>query len=159
MNRTFPAFALLASFALASCAPGTSGAASVSAQRKAMVDAIALEPKGAYYVGRRYYKVDYKFWGYIRKSGEPWAAAQLVMLNENSRLAPDREGGKIGTDNNYEYEMIGDFTGDKVYEPASNSFYPEFRLKGTKLRTTTPGPIYRDSQATNPERRVIPKPY
>jgi hypothetical protein len=133
--------------------------ASNSAARKAMVDAIALEPRGAYYVGRRYYKTDYKFWGYVRKAGEPWSAAKLVMMNENSKLAPDRQGGRIGSDNNYEYKLFGNFSGQLVYEPASNSFYPEFVLKGAELLTVAPGPIYRDANATNPDRRVIPKPY
>lgn len=151
---------LLASFALSACTTtGTGFAASDSKARKDMVDAIAQEPKGAYFVGRRYYKVDYKFWGYIRKSGEPWSTAQLVMMNENSKLAPDRESGHIGSDNNFEYKLSGNFTGGTVYEPASNRFYPEFMLKGAQVLTTTPGPIYRDPKATNPEWRVIPTPY
>jgi hypothetical protein len=160
MTRIFPVFALFASFVLSACVSGGGGiSASNSKARKDMTDAIALEPKGAYYVGRRFYKVDYKFWGYVRKSGEPWSTAKMVMMNENSKLAPDRAGGKIGTDNNYEYKLSGNFSGDTVYEPASNSFYPEFVLKGAEILTTTPGPIFRESGATNPERRVIPKPY
>lgn len=138
---------------------GGGGGGSSSAARKAMVDAIAKEAQGDYFVGRRYYKTDYKFWGYLRQPGQPWSTAKLVMMNENSKLAPDRAGGRIGSDNNYEYKVFGSYTGDTVYEPASNSFYPEFALKGTELLTTTPGPIYRDSGATNPDRRVIPKPY
>jgi hypothetical protein len=160
MIRSSILVTLLASFALSACVSTGGGfAASDSKARKDMVDAIALEPKGTYYVGRRYYKVDYKFWGYVRKSGEPWSSARLVMMNENSKLAPDREQGHIGIDNNYEYKLLGDFSSDEVYEPASNRKYPEFRLKGTELLTTTPGPIYHDPKATNPEWRVIPTPY
>lgn len=159
MTRIFPALALLASFVLSACVSGSGISASNSKARKDMMDAIALEPKGSYFVGRRFYKTDYKFWGYVRKSGEPWSTAKMVMMNENSKLAPDRAGGKLGTDNNYEYKLSGNFSGDTVYEPASNSFYPEFVLKGAEILTTSPGPIFRESGATNPDRRVIPKPY
>lgn len=145
---------------LSGCATSSSGFASnASASRASMNAAIAQEPKGAYFVGRRYYKKDYKFWGYIRESGSPWTTARMVMMNENSKLAPDREGGSIGTDNNFEYKLFGQFTGDTVYEPASNSFYPEFRLKGSELLNASPAPIFRETGATNPERRIIAKPY
>lgn len=124
-----------------------------------MTQAIAQEPKGAYHVGRRYYKKDYKFWGYIRQSGQPWMTAKLVMMNEQGKLAPDRERGALGTDNNHEYKLFGDFTGQTVYEPASNGFYPEYKLKGYELINSDPGAIYREAGATNPERRIIAKPY
>ena len=127
--------------------------------RSAMLAEIKGEPPGSYYIGRRYYKVDYKFWGWVRKPGEPWSAAVLVMLNENTKLAPDRELGKIGSDNNYEYKIFGDFSGQRVYEPASNGFYPEFVLKGYELKSVSPGNIYKAAGATNPERRIIAHPY
>jgi hypothetical protein len=69
--------------------------------RQAMVANIKSEAPGNYYVGRRYYKVDYKFWGWVRKPGAPWSTAKMVMLNENQKFAPDRELGKLGSDNNY----------------------------------------------------------
>src|SRR6266498_536907 len=47
-----------------------------------MAQHIAAEPTGDYFIGRRYYKADFKFWGYVRRPGEPWSTAQLVMLNE-----------------------------------------------------------------------------
>jgi hypothetical protein len=50
--------------------------------RLEMAQNIAAEPTGDYYIGRRYYKSDYKFWGYIRRPGQPWSTAELVMLNE-----------------------------------------------------------------------------
>jgi hypothetical protein len=108
-----------------------------------MAQRIAAEPAGDYYIGRRYYKPDYKFWGYIRRPGEPWSAAQLVMLNEKQKLAPDRERLEFGSDNNYEYKLYGNFSGDKVYEPASNSVYPEFVLKGYELISMNPAPIFK----------------
>ena len=53
-----------------------------------MAQRIAVEPSGDYYIGRRYYKTDFKFWGYVRRPGQPWSSAQLVMLNEKQKLAP-----------------------------------------------------------------------
>lgn len=104
---------------------------------------IQAEPPGDYFIGRRYYKANYHFWGYIRRPGQPWSTAQLVMLNENQKLAPDREQINFGFDNNYEYKLFGRFSGDKVYEPASNGIYPEFVLKGYELISTNPAPIFK----------------
>ena len=77
-----------------------------------MAQHISAETPGDYYIGRRYYKPDYKFWGYVRKPGQPWSTAELVMLNEKAKLAPDRERLEIGSDNNYEYKLYGDFSVD-----------------------------------------------
>src|SRR5437588_12001023 len=57
-----------------------------------MAQHIAAEPAGDYFIGRRYYKPDFKFWGYIRRPGQPWSTAQLVMLNEKEKLTPDQIG-------------------------------------------------------------------
>ena len=127
--------------------------------RSAMLAEINAEPQGDYFIARRYYKVDYKFWGYIRKPGESWAAARMVMLNEQEKLAPDRELGKLGSDNGYEYKFYGKFTGETVYEPASNGFYPEFKLKGYELKNVSPAPIFKVPGALDPQRRIIAKPY
>src|SRR6266480_1387448 len=107
-----------------------------------MAQRIANEPPGDYYIGRRYYKPDYKFWGYVRKPSQPWSTAELVMLNEKQKLAPDREHLEFGSDNNYEYKLYGYFSGDKVYEPASNTIYPEFVLKSYEVISTNPPPIF-----------------
>lgn len=127
--------------------------------RAAMMAAIAQEPPGDYFVGRRYYKTDYKFWGYVRKPGQPWSTAKMVMMNEHGKLAPDRELGKLGSDNNHEYKIFGAFSGETVYEPASNSFYPEFLLKGYELQSATPASIYKTPGALDPKKRIIAKPY
>ena len=110
--------------------------------RLEMAQNIAAEPAGDYFIGRRYYKSDYKFWGYVRRPGQPWSTAELVMLNEKQKLAPDRERVDFGSDNNYEYKLYGYFSGDKVYEPASNTVYPEFVLKNYELVSTNPPPIF-----------------
>src|SRR5713101_1411190 len=127
----------------------------------AMAQNIQSEPAGDYFIGRRYYKPDFKFWGYVRRPGEPWSSAQLVMLNEKQKLAPDREPLNFGSDNNYEYKLDGNFSGDKVYEPASNGIYPEFVLKGYELISTNPAPIFKSQfrgQATAELRYVVEKP-
>lgn len=105
--------------------------------------AIAAEAPGNYYIGRRYYKPEFRFWGYVRRPGQPWSTAQLVMMNERQKLVPDRQQGKFGIDNNYEYKLYGEFSGDKVYEPASNGIYPEFILRNYELISTNPPPIFK----------------
>ena len=112
--------------------------------------AIRNEPPGDYYIGRRYFKRDYKFWGYVRRPGQPWRTAQLVMMDENTKLAPDRAANQLGSDNNTEYKLIGEFSGETVYEPASNGFYPEFVLQRYELRSVAPANIFRAPGATDP---------
>jgi hypothetical protein len=119
---------------------------------------IAAETPGNYYVGRRYYKKDYKMWGWVRRPGQPWSTAQLVMMNENTKLAPDRATGKLGIDNNHEYRLQGRFTGGKVYEPASNDFYPEFVLTDYTLLSAAPPNIYGDRRQLDPAVRLLNPP-
>jgi hypothetical protein len=150
---------LLGALFLAGCQTVPQG---IQQARIEMAQQIAAEPAGDYYIGRRYYKPDYKFWGYVRKPGQPWSTAELVMLNEKQKLAPDREHLEFGSDNNYEYKLYGYFSGDKVYEPASNGIYPEFVLKGYELISTNPPPIFRSQFRGNARpsdlRYVVEKP-
>ena len=131
----------------------------IHAARMAMANSIPSEDAGDYYIGRRYFKRDYKFWGFVRRPREPWKSAKLVMLNEQGRLAPDRESGQLGNDNNYEYKLYGNFSGQTVYEPASNGFYPEFVLQRYELISASPANIFRAPGATDPSRRIIAQPY
>src|SRR5438105_3547957 len=130
--------------------------------RVAMRQRIAAEPAGDYYIGRRYFKPDFKFWGYVRRPNQPWSTAKLVMLNEKQKLAPDRAALKFGSDNNYEYKLTGEFSGETVYEPASNRMYPEFVLKGYEVISTNPSPIFRTQISGRADaaqtRYVIEKP-
>jgi len=128
------------------------------ARRAALMESIRQEEPGNYFIGRRFYKNDYKMWGWVRSPRQPWGQAQLVMLNEQRELAPDRKQGKLGTDNNYEYKLSGFFSGDKVYEPASNRFYPEFVLTGYELRSTAPPPIFKDPRSIDPKVRLLTPP-
>jgi hypothetical protein len=104
------------------------------------------------------YKSDYKMWGWVREPGKSWTTAQLVMLNEQTKIAPDREAGELGTDNNYEYRLRGRFSGDTVYEPASDKFYPEFILTGYELINTKPTGIYITNRQEDPDIRIIMAP-
>ena len=81
------------------------------------------------------------------------------MLNENQKLAPDREQVNFGYDNGYEYKLYGYFSGEKVYEPASNGIYPEFVLKGYELISTNPVPIFKSQYSGSGDNRYqIEKP-
>jgi hypothetical protein len=134
----------------------------VDLSRQQMSNAILAEQPCDYFIGRRLYKKDYKFWGYIRSPGKPWSTAKLVMLNEQQKLAPDRAMDKIGSDNNYEYKLYGHFSNDPpggVYEPASNNWYPEFVLTGYELISASPAPIFHTAAAVDPDQRVIGIPY
>lgn len=146
MNRVLR---LILSLQLATAALLFSGCASGPRQgiqqanvTAAAAAAIQAEAPGDYFVGRRYYKAQYKFWGYVRRPGQPWSTAQLVMMNEHGKLAPDRAQNNLGADNGYEYRLYGTFSPDKVYEPASNGFYPEFILRDYQLVSTNPPPIF-----------------
>ena len=127
-------------------------------RRQAMNEAIRQEPPGDYFIGRRFYKVDYKVWGWVRSPGQPWSTAKLVMMNEQKTLAPDRAQGRIGADNNYEYILKGTFSGDRVYEPASDTIYPEFVLSSYEVRSTSPALIFSDRRSIDPEIRLLTPP-
>lgn len=137
---TVSLFLLVAAALFTGCASQPQG---IQQARLAASTAIQSEASGNYYIGRRYYKPMYKFWGYVRRPGQPWSTAQLVMLNEKHKLAPDRAQVNFGVDNNYEYKLYGEFSGDKVYEPASNGIYPEFVLKDYQVISTNPPPIFK----------------
>ena len=143
---------LLACVLLTGCE--TTQPAGIQASKAAMAQTIAAEPPGDYFIGRRYYKPDYKFWGYVRKPGQPWSSSQMVMLNEEKKLAPDREQMNFGSDNNYEYKLYGHFSGETVYEPASNGFYPEFVLEKMELISTNPAPIFKSQMSGREAARV-----
>jgi hypothetical protein len=155
MKQTLVLIVSVAALMLAGCATVPDQA---SQARAVLNQAIANEPPGNYFVGRRFYRRSYFFWGYIRQPRQPWNMARLVMMNEQKVHAPDREANTIGADNNYEYRLQGYFSGQTVYEPASNSFYPEFVLAGYKLISNNAPSIFRDPQATDPNRYFIDKP-
>lgn len=119
---------------------------------------IRAEPPGNYFIGRRYFKKGFHFWGYVRRPGQPWSTAQLIVLNENQKLAPDRERLDVGSDNNYEYKLRGYFSGDKVYELVSNRFLPEFVLQDYELLSANPPPIFKSQFHGRRDNRPIERP-
>lgn len=140
-----------------------------AAERDELARQIQAEPPGDYFIGRRYFKSNYRFWGYVRRPRQPWSTAVLTMLNENKKLAPDRSQLGPGTgssyeahagfDNNYEYRLHGYFSGDQVYELVSNRIYPEFVLTNFELISTHPTPIFPSQLSGRPAGvYVIEKP-
>ena len=123
-----------------------------AAERRAK---IADEARGSFYYGRRYFVKKTRFWGYLRKPGQPATSSQLVIFNERSKLAPDRlpesgAGRTFGYDHNYEYRINGRYTGRTLYEPNSDQFLPEFLLTDYQLLDTDPGWLFRPSDHYNP---------
>jgi hypothetical protein len=139
---------------LAGCTSTNSGGAA----RAAMNAAIRNEPPGNYFVGRRMYKQDYKVWGWVREPGRLWNSSRLVMLNEQRMLAPDRSRNAIGSDHNTEYKLFGSFSGETVYEPASDRFYPEFVLTGSEVLSLSPPDIYQVKRQNDPSVRILQPP-
>ena len=79
-------------------------------------------------------------------------------MNENQKLAPDRERLDVGSDNNYEYKLRGYFSGDKVYELVSNRFLPEFVLQDYELLSANPPPIFKSQFHGRRDNRPIERP-
>jgi hypothetical protein len=152
--RLFFSFAALAALLLTSCQTVDRE----GPDRAALAAAILAEQPGDYFIGRRMYKKDYKIWGWVREPGQPWKTAKLVMMNEQVKLAPDRSQGTLGVDNNFEYRLRGRFTGETVYEPASDRFYPEFQLTGYELISQNPPSIYVVKRQEDPGVRIIAAP-
>jgi len=121
---------------------------------------IAAEPKGSHFIGRRYYIRKTRFWGYVRKPGQSWKSAQLVMVNESKKSQPDRLPEQTGSpsygyDQNFEYKLNGYFTGEKVYDPNSNQVLPEFMLTGYKVLNRNPGWIFTPQDRYDPHRPTL----
>lgn len=114
---------------------------------------IQNEPRGDYFIGRRFYIERTQFWGYLRRPGQPWEDSKLVIFNESRKLGPDRvpempvdDGPAHGFDHNHEYKITGYFTGRRIYDPNSDMFLPEFMLTGWELRNESPGWLFRPNE-------------
>lgn len=145
-----PVLTAILALLIAGCAGGiTEESPGIRASRLAAQQAIPSEATGDYWIGRRYFNANYKFWGYMRRPRQLWSTAQLVVINESKLLAPDRARDSIGIDNGAEYRVRGSFSGQQVYEPASNRFYPEFIPTSFELVNPNPPSIlppgYRDT--------------
>ena len=119
------------------------------AQREAE---IARETPGDYYVGRRYYLPYTRFWGYLRKPGESWRNAKLVIMDESVVRNPDRgyeppvKGAIFGFDQNYEYFLSGSYTGEMAYDPSTDQILPVFRPTQFTVRDKKPGFLFVPSE-------------
>ena len=110
--------------------------------------AIASEPTGDFFYGRRYYVMKTRFWGYLRNPRQSTSKAKLVIFDESQKKNPDRlpengpEGARYGFDHNFEYRIRGRYTGDEAYDPNSNQFLPVFRLTGYECVDRNPGWLF-----------------
>ena len=137
----------------------------VAAQMETRRQAIANEPRGNWYIGRRYFIARTQFWGYVRRPGQSWDESRLTIFNEHQAIQPDRvledptDGSAAhGFDHNYEYRLYGNFTGDTVYDPNSNLFLPEFKLTGSQLISPNPGFLFRPDERYTGERLLRNEP-
>jgi hypothetical protein len=110
---------------------------------------ISSEPRGDWFVGRRFYIERTQFWGYLRRPGQSWDDSKLVMMNESQRRVPDRlpempagDGPAHGFDHNREYRIWGYYTGNKIYDPNSDLFLPEFMLTNWEVKNESPGWLF-----------------
>lgn len=112
---------------------------------------IAAEPRGDYYVGRRYYVPSTRFWGYLRKPRQSWENSRLVVMDESSFTTPDRlqegtSGTSHGYDNNFEYRVNGSYMSDTAYDPNSNLVLPVFRPTGMEVINRDPGFLFKPGE-------------
>jgi hypothetical protein len=126
-----------------------SGCRTVAPEVVARDRRIMEEPAGDYWVGRRVAGERTRFWGFIRRPRQTWAQAQLVVLNEREKAAPDRlvetpGGGERGYqyDDNREYRLRGRLSGRRVYDPNSDKILPEFILEDYEEVDAAPGWLF-----------------
>jgi hypothetical protein len=103
------------------------------------------------YIGRRWFvqapRSTCQFWGYLKKPGESWHRARLVIMDAQAGvsppdLAPVAPGPPFyGEDHNCEYAVEGDFTGQRAYDPNSDLELPLFAARRFTLLNRNPGPL------------------
>lgn len=118
--------------------------------------AIASEATGDFYYGRRYYIQKTRFWGYLRSPRQSADRAKLVIFREDQKLNPDRlpengpPGQSYGFDQNFEYRIRGNYTGETAYDPNSNQILPVFLLSGYDVIDRNPGWLFSPADHYNP---------
>jgi len=132
--------------------PGNMGPDPSPAFRK---QAIANETTGDFFYGRRYHVKKTRFWGFLRQPRKDWNTAKLVVMNERRQRVPDRlpeygSGKTFGYDQNFEYKVYGNYSGETVYEPNSNQFLPEFVPSRFELLNQDPGWLFSPSDRYSP---------
>lgn len=112
---------------------------------------IAREPRGNYFVGRRYHVPATALLGIPAQPGQTWRTAQLVIMDESACRTPTAcrntpEIQRYAYDNNYEYRVYGKYTGKYGYEPNSNLRLPIFKPTRFEVANTTPGWLFKPSE-------------
>ena len=103
------------------------------------------------FTGRRWYvhspEASCRFWGYLKKPGQSWHQAQLVVMDENSGVSPPDRAAVApgppfyGDDHNCEYAIEGRYTGKKAYDPNSDLELPTFAASSFRVINRNPGPL------------------
>jgi len=136
---------------LSSCSTAMSSQA-MTAQSVARESQIAAEPKGDFWIGRRFHIERTHMWGYLRRPGQSWDKAKLVVMGERQGRQPDRfpeddsTERRYGFDHNFEYRIWGNFTGRRVYDPNSNLVLPEFAIQRYELLNTQAGWLFKPGE-------------
>jgi hypothetical protein len=153
MLLTRLALLALVTLAFTSCQMNDAAMQAMMDQRNA---AIAAEPAGDYYIGRRFHIDRTHLWGYVRKARQPWDTSKLVIMNERSARTPDRipeepsgGGQAFGYDHNAEYRIWGHFTGRRIYDPNSDLAIPEFEATKFQLINASPGWLFKPNERFN----------
>lgn len=127
-----------------------------SAQIEARRAAIAAEPPGDYFIGRRFHIDRTHFWGYVRRPRESWDTSKLVVMNEKMKATPDRlpelpagSGNAFGYDHNCEYRLKGYYSGRRIYDPNSDLKLLEFVLQDWQLVNPSPGWLFKPNEKFN----------
>ena len=151
-------------YVLCQCASSTGGSSSgppnmggpTEAERSAQ---ISTEQTGNFFYGRRYHVKKTRFWGYLRKPRQSARNAKLVIFKEDRKKSPDRlsESGSpaFAFDNNYDYRIRGNYTGEDAYDPNSNQFLPVFMLTGYEVVNRNPGWLFSPSDYYDPYRVTL----
>ena len=161
---------ILAAACLSSCSTGIGvSKPQIESAKLVRAEKIAAESRGDFYICRRYYVDRMRFWGYLRKPGEPWSESFLVIINEKNKTVPDRlpeimeseieklgddptklkKVKRFGYDHNYEYKVKGSFSGSRVYDPNSNLVLREFILSDYELINPDPGWLFFPNEVYN----------
>lgn len=120
--------------------------------------AILAEPRGDWYIGRRYFTNKVRYWGYLRRPGQLWEESKLVIMDETRGLrTPDRlpenpagGGNAHGFDHNYEYRIWGNYSGSVAYDPNSDRELPVFVAKKYEVINRVPGFLFSPRDRYNP---------
>ncbi len=120
--------------------------------------AILAEPRGDYWIGRRYFVDKVRFWGYLRRPGQLWEQGQLVVMDESRVKTPDRlseapVGDSLahGYDHNYEYRITGAYHGRKVYDPNADMELPVFSPGSFDVMNRVPGFLFSPTDRYSPK--------